>query len=526
MTKTILYIILSFILMTISSCGEKHDARISTALALAENEQADSALKLLQSVNKLNLPAKDKAMYGLVYTLAQDKSGLDVNNDSLIGTAYNWYKNKPTDSLYSKCLYYMGRFYALNDSSEKALECFQKSIVASKKRQDYSTQCLALFQQSVILRDYNPNRALSCAKAAVRIYNKVKGAKTSNKAYYLLNLAEAHCYSDNDFDNSIYVVKKAIKYAILSHDSMTISDSYQDLATIYALNAQPSLALKASIKSNEYCKKTNFSKQFALSQFYVLVDSLVPAKKNLAQAKPTSLSDTCAYWTLCRDIAIKEKNVANAQAYADSSDLYFDKKNRENLKAKNNYYLLLLQKEIARTKLASESHLKSFIIGTIGIIAFITIVLIGYSFRQKRKFMRERMKSEEKIHKMEVEHKERQITTMRRFLLSKIDIINKLQAINSKRANAKMSEEDWKETEVFLNCTDNEFVIRLEKEFPDITDKDIKFLMLIRLKLPYESIAYIFNIEEKSVKQRLFLLKKKLRLGSGDMSTRAFIENF
>jgi len=164
MTKTFLYFILSLFLMTISSCGEKHDRRISTALALAENEQADSALKLLQEVNKLNLPAKDEAMYALVYTLAQDKSGLDVKSDSLIGTAYRWYRDKPNDSLYSKCQYYMGRYYALNDSSEKALDCFQKSIVASKAGHDYNTQCLALLQQSVILRDYNPNLAIACAK--------------------------------------------------------------------------------------------------------------------------------------------------------------------------------------------------------------------------------------------------------------------------------------------------------------------------------------------------------------------------
>ena len=140
--------------------------------------------------------------------------------------------------------------------------------------------------------------------------------------------------------------------------------------------------------------------------------------------------------------------------------------------------------------------------------------------------MREKMENEKAIHRMEVEHKERQITTMRNFLLSKIEIMNKLQTINFKRANAKLTESDWKETEVFLNCTDGEFVIRLKKDFPNITDKDLQFLMLVRLKLPYESIAHIFNIEEKSVKQRLFLLKKKLGLGRGDMSTREFIENY
>ena len=47
----------------------------------------------------------------------------------------------------------MGKYYALNDSSEKALMCFNIAFKAAKTRDDYSTQCLALEQLSLILRD-------------------------------------------------------------------------------------------------------------------------------------------------------------------------------------------------------------------------------------------------------------------------------------------------------------------------------------------------------------------------------------
>lgn len=56
--------------------------------------------------------------------MAQDKSGIDVDNDSLLRNAYNWYNGKPADSLYAKCEYYMGKYYALNDSSEKRFVAF------------------------------------------------------------------------------------------------------------------------------------------------------------------------------------------------------------------------------------------------------------------------------------------------------------------------------------------------------------------------------------------------------------------
>lgn len=36
----------------------------------------------------------DMAMYSLAYTMAQDKTGIDIDNDSLIRTAYTYYYNK------------------------------------------------------------------------------------------------------------------------------------------------------------------------------------------------------------------------------------------------------------------------------------------------------------------------------------------------------------------------------------------------------------------------------------------------
>lgn len=175
---TISLILLSIILMV--SCNGKHDARISTALSLADSDMADSALNILNKIDRDELPNSDDAMYCLVYTMAQDKSGLDVDNDSLIREAYDWYGKKPTDTLYAKCMYYMGKYYALNDSSEKALTCFQRANQTAKAQNDYDIQCLALLQQSVILRNYDVDKAIADAKAAVNIYN-VKGAKLSKR---------------------------------------------------------------------------------------------------------------------------------------------------------------------------------------------------------------------------------------------------------------------------------------------------------------------------------------------------------
>jgi len=241
---------MSLIILIVVSCQNKHDGRISLALAFIDSGKIDSAMTLLNKTNRQELSKADNAMYSLIYTMAQDKSGIDVDNDSLIRIAYNWYIKNPTDTLYSKCMYYMGKCYALNDSSEKAISCFNTASLVAKKTNDNATLCLSLLQLSVIHRNYNPQKAINYAKSAIYIYNnKVKDAKPSNKAYYLLNLAECISYGDGNIDSCISLAKEAVKFALQSKDSMAISDSYQDLASFYGINNNYHSALKASIIS-------------------------------------------------------------------------------------------------------------------------------------------------------------------------------------------------------------------------------------------------------------------------------------
>lgn len=104
----------------------------------------DSTLALLRKVDCDNLSAKDMAEYSLLFTMAQDKSGLDVDNDSLIRIAYDWFQQHQDDSLYAKCLYYMGKYYMLNDSTEQAISLLTQSSQKSNKIGDLKTESMAL----------------------------------------------------------------------------------------------------------------------------------------------------------------------------------------------------------------------------------------------------------------------------------------------------------------------------------------------------------------------------------------------
>lgn len=104
--KTIIKLVIVCLFSSmILCCTDKDTIKISSIIPVVE-AKPDTALMMLDSINQIKLSDKSYALYSFVYTMAQDKAGYDIDNDSLIRVAYNWYRNKPNDSLYAKCLYY------------------------------------------------------------------------------------------------------------------------------------------------------------------------------------------------------------------------------------------------------------------------------------------------------------------------------------------------------------------------------------------------------------------------------------
>lgn len=163
------------------------------------------------------------------------------------------------------------------------------------------------------------------------------------------------------------------------------------------------------------------------------------------------------------------------------------------------------------------------------IIAFsiIVIAFVLYLSSYRRKQIQIQNAEQQEHKRLLIEHQKIQISTMRNFLMSKINILYKLESIKAgSRRQVLLSDSDWDELEVFLDSSDDVFVERLKREFPNLTKKDIRFLMLIRIRLPFPVIAQIYSIEPKSVKQKLFLMKDKLGLKNSQISAKKFIESY
>ncbi len=276
--KKIIFLLV-FAMFLVSGCKERHNKAISLAYQLTATAP-DGALSILDDVKQAKLSKAEMARYALVYTIAQDRSGQDVDNDSLLRTACTYYNKRSDDSLYTKCQYYMGKYYMLNDSTELAVDCFQKSSDAAGNQSDKYTLCLALEKLSRLIRQTNPQRAVEVARHAEKTYSDLPKTSKYNIVYSKLNVSEALLFADSTF-LAESKCEDALAVAIETKDSSVLSDVYQDMATIAKQCKNFNLALKYSKASYKACTYFDISKPLNLATAYLDADSLTSCNKLL-----------------------------------------------------------------------------------------------------------------------------------------------------------------------------------------------------------------------------------------------------
>ena len=168
MSNTVRISLFLLVVIVLSACNDSHKVATIHQAEMLMQEQPDSALRVLQTINRHSLRGKTLARYALVYSIAQDKSGLDVTNDSLLRIAHEYYSQHPDDSLYARSQYYMGKYYALVDSTKQAEDCLRTAIRYAEERKEYYTQYLALCRLSREIR-YNVRTKIYTIYA---LYNK------------------------------------------------------------------------------------------------------------------------------------------------------------------------------------------------------------------------------------------------------------------------------------------------------------------------------------------------------------------
>ncbi len=78
------------------------------------------------------------------------------------------------------------------------------------------------------------------------------------------------------------------------------------------------------------------------------------------------------------------------------------------------------------------------------------------------------------------------------------------------------SEEDWKQFEYHFDQAHENFIKRLKKHYPHLTQADLKLCAYLRLNLSTKEIAPLLNISIRGVEVRRYRLRKRLNLSKED----------
>ena len=99
--------------------------RVDGMMDAAERQMgcaADSALTTMRAVRRYAvLTPERRARYGLLYSMALDKNGIDVASDSLIGYSAAYYDREGTPIERMKAYYYLGRTQENPQQCDKAI---------------------------------------------------------------------------------------------------------------------------------------------------------------------------------------------------------------------------------------------------------------------------------------------------------------------------------------------------------------------------------------------------------------------
>ena len=537
MRRSISFMILFFVMLSVLvSCYQSHKKELDLAYTLAESKP-DSALVFLNRINQGKLSDEDMAKYALIYYMAQDKSGLDVDNDSLIRIAYDWYGEHQDDSLYASSLYYMGKCFLLNDSMEQAKACLEKSYSISDSLHNMNLKCLALDKLIEVEEQLAPDTALKYAKALVKMYESMPNVSIYNKVAAHLRLGENFFFVDS-LKQALNEEKKAYSLAMSVDDNNLLSYVRQNLASTFEEMGEKDSCLLYARQAYDLNGNDRFSCQLMLASVYISVDSINQAFRLLKQAMPKTAEDRYSVFYFQSQAAMKAQDFKSAKSFSDSAYHYLEDMYRTASKAKISYYSSFLKKESERAKMLGKAEVQRWVFGLIVFLGLIIILFVLYAYWSYRKLSLARIAHEqeifsqkqqmmEKLHQEELSHRDVQLSVMRTYLLKKIEVVEKLNSsVPNESKHIVLSDNDWTELEVFLDSVEDLFVSRLKKEHPNLSNADVRLMMLLRLKLSQKTLASIYCVSEKAIKQKLFLYKDKVGIKNEHFSLRNYIENF
>ena len=196
------------------------------------NEDPDSAWAVLNAISPDEMGQnRNRALYALLYTQAQDKTYRDEANDSLISVAVDYYRH--TGDVRHKFLsfYYKGRVHFNAKDYLGATTCYMEAEqLAGEVGDDYLAGLLYAELGRIYRLYYDYPKSLEAHQKAAECYERA--GKIRHRNYMWLNQALVF-RNLNRFDESEQLLRMALESAQKGGDRTLVKTCMGSLVMLY-----------------------------------------------------------------------------------------------------------------------------------------------------------------------------------------------------------------------------------------------------------------------------------------------------
>ena len=280
--RILLYLVLVATLCM--GCGGRIGMRQLNELEACMNDAPDSVLAVLTAADMPRWGER-RALYALLTVQAQDKSFIDVADDSLISVATRYYEHKGKPLHRLQAFYYHGLVCQRSGSLHKALLYYTRALdFVTKVDAPYPIGLLYAHMGSLYSSVHDNPKALGYMEEAYQHYELVGKERLMNFAK--LDIGKCH-FNMHNFSlaaslynevlawgaahNDTYITYSTLNSLLRLHDATENFRALDTLINIYSLEAVAQSATAYGIIAYHYVKKNDKSAaENALAQAWEL----------------------------------------------------------------------------------------------------------------------------------------------------------------------------------------------------------------------------------------------------------------
>ncbi len=254
-------------------------------------QDADSALTILTSINKNTLNKLDLPYFALLKTQAQVKTNVLLDSDSLIFIAYSNYSDDWWGDKGIRSNYYMGEVFYNKEKSREAMRYYLNALEESKRLNNNYWRAKAAERISdLFFNYYNYEEAAKYRKEAIKYYGKSN--RVSNQRYAIADLGIDYM-NDSKFEeatnllDSIYNVatrENSEDTLLLKYISCPLTDAIERSKNKISLNLVTEPLETEEEKVQELYQRYKHARIYEVNEGLLdLVDSLLVYQNAIAE---------------------------------------------------------------------------------------------------------------------------------------------------------------------------------------------------------------------------------------------------